>query len=184
VQSGFGRTGSHLWGYQRHGLDPDIVTMGKPMGNGMPIAGLIARHDVLEDFGRTARYFNTFGGNPVCIAAAAAVLDVLESEKLPANSEATGAYLKAEITRLAADSLAEIRGAGLYLGVDVVDPSTGKPSGDRAAAIVNGMRDRRVLISATGPLGHTLKIRPLLPFSGRHADQLLSALSDALRQLG
>jgi len=169
VQSGFGRTGSHLWGYQRHGLDPDIVTMGKPMGNGMPIAGIVARHEVLEDFGRTARYFNTFGGNPVCVAAATAVLDVLESEDLPANAAATGAYLKAEITGLRADSLAEVRGAGLYLGVDVIDPATGKPSGDRAAAIVNGMRDRRVLISATGPLGHTLKIRPLLPSQRRPA---------------
>jgi 4-aminobutyrate aminotransferase-like enzyme len=184
VQSGFGRTGSHLWGYQRHGLDPDVVTMGKPMGNGMPIAGIIARHDVLEDFGRTVRYFNTFGGNPVCVAAAAAVLDVLEAENLPTNSEAVGGYLKAEITGLAADSLAEVRGAGLYLGVDVVDPATGKPSRDRAAAIVNGMRDRRVLVSATGPLGHTLKIRPPLPFSRQHADQLLCALSDALRQSG
>lgn len=185
VQSGFGRTGSHLWGYQRHDLDPDIVTMGKPMGNGMPIAGIIARHDVLEDFGRTVRYFNTFGGNPVCVAAAAAVLDVLESESLPANAEATGAYLKAELTRLAAGSavLAEVRGAGLYVGVDVVD-AAGEPSGELAAAIVNGMRDRRVLISATGPHGHTLKIRPPLPFSGQHADQFLSALSDTLRQFG
>jgi len=184
VQSGFGRTGTHLWGYQRHGLDPDIVTMGKPMGNGLPIAGIVARHDVLEDFGRTARYFNTFGGNPVCVAAAAAVLDVLESEDLPANAAATGAYLKAEITGLRADSLAGARGAGLYLGVDVIDPATGEPSGDRAAAIVNGMRGRRVLISATGPLGHTLKIRPLLPFSRHNADRLLSALSETLAQLG
>ena len=182
VQSGFGRTGSHLWGYQRHGLDPDIVTMGKPMGNGMPIAGIVARHDVLEDFGRTARYFNTFGGNPVCVAAAAAVLDVLESERLPANSEATGAYLKAGLTRLADGSpcLAEIRGAGLYLGVDVTDAG-GAPSGELAAAIVNGMRERRVLISATGPFGHTLKIRPPLPFDRTHADRFLMVLSDVLQ---
>ena len=182
VQSGFGRSGERLWGYQRHGLDPDIVTMGKPMGNGMPIAGVVARHEVLEDFGRAARYFNTFGGNPVCVAAAAAVLDILESEDLPANAAATGAYLKAEISGFGSGSLAGVRGAGLYLGVDVIDPGTGKPSGDRAAAIVNGMRDRRVLISATGPLGHTLKIRPLLPFSRQNADQLLSALSGVLGQ--
>ncbi len=94
VQSGFARTGSHMWGYQRHGLAPDIVTMGKPMGNGLPIAGLVARQDVLDDFGRKARYFNTFGGNPVCVAAASAVLDVLDAERLPANAAATGAYLK------------------------------------------------------------------------------------------
>ena len=87
VQSGFGRTGTHLWGYQRHdGLVPDIVTMGKPMGNGLPIAGLVARQPVLADFGQRARYFNTFGGNPVCVAAASAVLDVLADEGLPANA--------------------------------------------------------------------------------------------------
>ncbi len=185
VQSGFGRTGGHMWGYQRHGLTPDIVTMGKPMGNGMPIAGIVARHDVLEEFGRAVRYFNTFGGNPVCVAAAAAVLDVLESENLPANSAATGAYLAAELASLAAGSpfLAEVRGAGLYLGVDVTDPG-GAPSGDLAAAIVNGMRDRRVLISATGPLGHTLKIRPPLPFGRTHADQFTTVLANVLRQLG
>jgi 4-aminobutyrate aminotransferase-like enzyme len=181
VQSGFGRTGRHMWGYQRHGLAPDIVTMGKPMGNGMPIAGIVARHDVLEDFGRTVRYFNTFGGNPVCVAAAAAVLDVLESESLPANSEATGAYLKAGLTRLADDSpcLAGVRGAGLYLGVDITD-ADGAPSGELATAIVNGMRERRVLISTTGPLGHTLKIRPPLPFGRAHSDQFLTILSDVL----
>ncbi|HZZ54061.1 MAG TPA: aminotransferase class III-fold pyridoxal phosphate-dependent enzyme, partial [Trebonia sp.] len=88
VQSGFWRTGTHMWGYQRHAIAPDIVTMGKPMGNGLPIAGIVARQDVLAEFGRRARYFNTFGGNPVCVAAASAVLDVLEAEGLPANATA------------------------------------------------------------------------------------------------
>jgi 4-aminobutyrate aminotransferase-like enzyme len=183
VQSGFGRTGSRMWGYQRHaGLTPDIVTMGKPMGNGLPIAAMIARQSVLEEFGRTARYFNTFGGNPVCVAAAAAVLDVIADEGLQANSLETGGYLKGEITRLAADSpvLAGVRGAGLYLGVDVVSAGTGEPSAGLAAAIVNGMRDRHVLISATGPRGHVLKVRPPLPFARPHADQFLEALSAVL----
>jgi len=182
VQAGFARTGSHMWGYQRHGLAPDIVTMGKPMGNGLPIAGLVGRQDVLDDFGRTARYFNTFGGNPVCVAAASAVLDVLEAEGLPANAAATGAYLRDSLSRLAAGSpvLGDVRGAGLYVGVDVVSPSTGGPSGELASAIVNGMRERRVLISATGPQGSVLKIRPPLPFGPEHADQLLIVLSDVL----
>ena len=182
VQSGFARTGACMWGYQRHGLAPDIVTMGKPMGNGLPIAGLVARQDVLDDFGRSARYFNTFGGNPVSVAAATAVLDVLDAEQLPANSAATGAYLKDGADRIAAGSplLAGVRGAGLYLGVDVVSPSSGEPSGELASAIVNGMRERRVLISATGPRGSTLKIRPPLPFRAEHADQLLAALSDVV----
>jgi 4-aminobutyrate aminotransferase-like enzyme len=183
VQAGFGRTGSHMWGYQRHGLAPDIVTMGKPMGNGLPIAGLVARHEVLDDFGRKVRYFNTFGGNPVCIAAASAVLDVIEDEGLRANAASVGGYLAAGISRLAADStvLAGVRGAGLYFGVDVVDPATGAPSAPLASAIVNAMRERRVLISATGPAGNVLKIRPPLPFGHAHADQFLDALSQCLR---
>ena len=186
VQSGFARTGSHMWGYQRHGLAPDIVTMGKPMGNGLPIAGLVARQDVLDDFGREARYFNTFGGNPVCVAAATAVLDVLAADGLAANAVATGAYLKDSLTSLAAGYpvLGEVRGAGLYLGVDVISPETGGPSGELASAIVNGMRGRRVLISATGPKGSVLKIRPPLPFGPEHADQLLAVLADVLSVTG
>jgi 4-aminobutyrate aminotransferase-like enzyme len=186
VQSGFARTGSHMWGYQRHGLAPDIVTMGKPMGNGLPIAGLVARQAILDDFGRRARYFNTFGGNPVCVAAASAVLDVLESDGLPANAAATGTYLKDSLARLAADSpvLGDVRGAGLYAGVDVVAPQTGEPSAELAAAIVNGTRERHVLISATGPAGNVLKIRPPLPFGPEHADQLLEVLSDVLAVVG
>ena len=186
VQSGFGRTGSHMWGYQRHaGLVPDIVTMGKPMGNGLPIAGLVARQPVLAEFGRRARYFNTFGGNPVCVAAASAVLDVLADEGLPANALSTGGYLAGAIAQLAAGSpvLADVRGVGLYLGVDVVSPSTGAPSAELASAIVNGMRARRVLISATGPRGHVLKIRPPLPFGRAHADQLVTVLSEVVAAL-
>jgi 4-aminobutyrate aminotransferase-like enzyme len=186
VQSGFARTGSHMWGYQRHpGLAPDIVTMGKPMGNGLPIAGLVAREPVLAEFGRRARYFNTFGGNPVCVAAASAVLDVLADEGLAANAVATGGYLASALTVVAAGSpvLADVRGVGLYLGVDVVSPSSGAPSAELAAAIVNRMRSRRVLISATGPRGHVLKIRPPLPFGRAHADQLVTALSDVLAEL-
>ena len=182
VQAGFARTGSHTWGYQRHAARPDITTMGKPMGNGLPVAGLVARQDVLDDFGRNARYFNTFGGNPVCTAAASAVLDVLAAENLPANATATGAYLKDSLTRLAAATplLGDVRGAGLYLGADVTSPQTGTPSGELAAAIVNGMREHHVLISATGPNGNVLKIRPPLPFGLAHADQLLTVLSDVL----
>ncbi|HEX3712915.1 MAG TPA: aspartate aminotransferase family protein [Trebonia sp.] len=182
VQSGFWRTGTHMWGYQRHGIAPDIVTMGKPMGNGLPIAGLVARQEVLTEFGRRARYFNTFGGNPVCVAAASAVLDVLDTEGLPANSAATGGYLRDAVTLLAVDSpvLGSVRGAGLYLGIDVIDPATGMPSAALAAAVVNGMRDRRVLISATGARGSVLKVRPPLPFGREHADQFLAALDEVL----
>jgi 4-aminobutyrate aminotransferase-like enzyme len=171
-----------MWGYQRHGLTPDIVTMGKPMGNGLPIAGLVARRDILDDFGGSARYFNTFGGNPVCVVAAGAVLDVLDAEALPANAAATGAYLSDELSRIALGSamLGDVRGVGLYLGVDVITPAGGEPSPELASAIVNGMRRRRVLISATGPHGNVLKVRPPLPFLAEHADQFLAAFTDVL----
>jgi 4-aminobutyrate aminotransferase-like enzyme len=186
VQSGFGRTGNHLWGYQRHGLAPDIVTMGKPMGNGLPIAGLVARQSVLDDFGRKVRYFNTFGGNPVCVAAASAVLDVIADEGLQASAATTGAVLQAGLAGLAARSslLSAVRGVGLYFGVDVIDPASGAPSAEAAARIVNGMRDRQVLISATGPAASILKIRPPLPFNAGHADELLGVLGEVLTSLG
>jgi 4-aminobutyrate aminotransferase-like enzyme len=121
----------------------------------------------------------------VCVAAASAVLDVIESEGLQANAAATGAYLKAGVERLAAAGpvLTAVRGVGLYLGVDVTDPATGTPSAGLASRIVNGMRDRQVLISATGPAGNVLKIRPPLPFRREHADQFLQALADTLTLL-
>ena len=186
VQAGFGRTGAGMWGYQRHGIAPDIVTMGKPMGNGLPIAGLVARRGVLDDFGARVRYFNTFGGNPVCVAAASAVLDVLEAEGLQANAATTGAYLKESIARLSASSpvLGDVRGAGLYLGVEVVSPVTGQPSAEVASAIVNGMRAHRVLISATGSSGNVLKVRPPLVFGPEHADQFLAVFAEVLTVVG
>ena len=98
VQPGFGRTGEAMWGFQRHGIDPDLAVMGKPMGNGMPIAGVAARPEILEEFGHKIRYFNTFGGNSVCVAAAAAVLDVIETEGLRENARVVGRYLRDALT--------------------------------------------------------------------------------------
>jgi 4-aminobutyrate aminotransferase-like enzyme len=183
VQPGFARTGDAMWGFQRHGIVPDLVVMGKPMGNGMPIAGVAARPEVVEEFGRQIRYFNTFGGNSVCVAAAAAVLDVIEAEGLAENARAVGRYLLDTLKQIAEDTprINAVRGAGLYAGVDFVRPGSTEPDGDAAIAVVNGLRDRHVLISATGPHGSTLKIRPPLPFARTHVDQLAAALSDTLR---
>jgi len=185
VQPGFGRTGEAMWGFQRHGIVPDLAVMGKPMGNGMPIAGVAARPEILEEFGHKIRYFNTFGGNSVCVAAAAAVLDVLETEGLRENALAVGRYLRDMLTGIAAGAprISAVRGAGLYVAADFTDPGTGEPDGDTALRVVNGLRERRVLISATGPHGHTLKIRPPLPFSHANADRLAEALTDTLRTL-
>jgi 4-aminobutyrate aminotransferase-like enzyme len=185
VQPGFARTGEAAWGFQRHGIVPDLVVMGKPMGNGMPIAGVAARPEILEDFGNQIRYFNTFGGNSVCVAAAAAVLEVIDAEGLRDNARVTGRYLADLLRDIAGGSprIGGVRGAGLYIGVDFVRPGTDEPDGDTAIRVVNGLRERRVLISATGAHGSTLKIRPPLPFAAEHADQLAAALSDTLAAL-
>jgi len=182
VQAGFGRMGSHMWGWQRHGVIPDIVTMGKPMGNGYPVAGLVARSDILGGFAESARYFNTFGGNPVACAAASAVLDVIEGEKLMHNARITGARMKAGFTMLSRryPLIGEVRGAGLFLGVDIIDPRDGSPDPATASWLVNELRLRRVLISAAGPLGHVLKIRPPLPFTTTDCDELLAVCEAAL----
>ena len=185
VQPGFGRTGEAMWGFQRHGIVPDLAVMGKPMGNGMPIAGVAARPEILEEFGHKIRYFNTFGGNSVCIAAAAAVLDVIETEDLRQNALAVGAYLRDTLEAIAKDTprISAVRSCGLYAAADFTDPGTGAPDGDAAIRVVNGLRDRRVLISATGPEGSSLKIRPPLPFSQPDVDHLAEALTATLRTL-
>jgi 4-aminobutyrate aminotransferase-like enzyme len=179
VQAGFARTGASMWGFQRHAIVPDLVVMGKPMGNGMPIAGVAARPETLVEFAATARYFNTFAGNSVCIAAANAVLDVIETEGLMENSCVVGEYLQSGIRALgdASPEIGAVRGVGLYIGVDIVSAPTGAPDPGRAIAIVNAMRERRVLISATGPHGNVLKIRPPLPFSAANVDQFLEVLT-------
>jgi 4-aminobutyrate aminotransferase-like enzyme len=180
VQPGFGRTGETMWGFQRHGVVPDLAVMGKPMGNGMPIAAVAARPEILAEFGAQIRYFNTFGGNSVCVAAAAAVLDVIEAEGLQDNARDTGRYLLETLAGIGSPHIGAVRGAGLYAAVDIVDPGSGEPDADAALAVVNGLRDRRVLISATGPHGHTLKIRPPLPFGAEHVDRLVTALADTM----
>lgn len=179
VQSGFGRTGEKLWGYQRHGVDPDIVTMGKPMGNGFPVAGIAVAAEVVEGFGRDMRYFNTFGGNTVAIAAAQATLNVMRDEALLENAERVGKFIKNGLNELAKryELIGDVRGAGLYIGVELVNCRLNKtPDAQAAAAVVNGLRERHVLISATGFHANTLKIRPPLVFKEEHASRLLTEL--------
>ena len=180
VQPGFARTGSHMWGFQRHGVLPDMVSMGKPMGNGYPVAGLVLRPEVIAAFGAKARYFNTFGGNAVAAATAMAVLEVIEGEGLMQNAATVGASFRDGLRALAREheALGDTRAAGLFLGQDIV--TDGQPDAARAGRIVNRMRELGVLISATGALGHVLKIRPPLIFANRDVDQVLATLSKAL----
>jgi 4-aminobutyrate aminotransferase-like enzyme len=185
VQPGFGRTGTSMWGFQRHGIQPDIVTLGKPMGNGYPIGAAITRPEILEAFCRNVGYFNTFGGSPVAAAAGLAVLDVIEQEGLLDNAARVGGYLKQGLAELAARhrEIGDVRGAGLYLGVELIDGVAGAPASHRAVAVVNGLRERRVLIGAAGGFGNVLKLRPPLCFSTANADQLIAALDDAMLEL-
>jgi 4-aminobutyrate aminotransferase-like enzyme len=183
VQAGFGRLGTAMWGFQRHGLIPDIVTMGKPMGNGYPVAAMVAKPDVLAPFGAKARYFNTFGGNPVAMAAANAVLEVISEERLQENARVTGQYLRERLIELSAkfEVIGEVRGAGLFIGVELVTSrGTRVPATALTTWLVNEMRRRHVLISASGPHANVLKIRPPLPFGRTDADVLLSVLQTAL----
>lgn len=186
VQPGFGRTGEGMWGFARHGMIPDIVTMGKPMGNGHPIAGMVAKPEILEVFGQHTRYFNTFGGNPVSCAAGMAVLDVIAREGLVGNAKLVGAYLRDGVRALATrhELIGDVRGAGLFVGIELVaDRATLRPATAETSRLVNGLRDRRVLISACGPHANVLKIRPPLVFTREHADIFLAAMDEVLSRI-
>lgn len=183
VQPGFGRTGEAMWGFLAHGLVPDMVVMGKPMGNGFPMGGVVVKPDLLEVFGSQNGYFNTFGGNPVAAAAGLAVLETIAAEKLQENARETGAYLREQLAGLARrhKAIGDVRGAGLYVGVEIVTDSAARlPDKAATTAAVNGMRERNVLIGTAGTFGNVLKIRPPLCFSREDADMLVMALSDAL----
>ena len=168
VQPGFGRLGIGMWGFDRYNLVPDLVTVGKPMANGHPVAAVLARPELIEEFGKRMRYFNTFGGNTVSIAAAQATLDVLRDERLIDNARDVGAYLKHELARFGT-----VRGEGLFIGVELENE-------ERALSVVNDLRDRGVLLAASGPLNNVLKVRPPLPFSREDADLLLSRLDEVV----
>src|SRR5690349_13089368 len=183
VQPGFARTGESMWGFERHGVVPDIVTMAKPMGNGLPVAAMAARDHVLSPFAVRVPYFNTYAGNPVSMAAAAAVLDVIEVENLMANAATIGTALRTELARIAESNprIGDVRGAGLYIGVEIVsDAETKAPDRAGAKALVNAMRERRVLISVCGHDGNVLKIRPPLVFSSSDVDWFCSEFTAAL----
>lgn len=186
VQPGFGRTGGHMWGHQRAGFVPDVVTLGKPMANGHPVGGVIANADTLNAFRKAFRYFNTFGGNPVSCAAALAVLDVIEDEGLMENARAVGAYAQDGLKRLSEkhDVIGNVRGSGLFFGAELVlDREKKTPAPDIATKVINDMRARGVLMGKIGVHQCATKIRPPMPFSKENADLMLSTLDDVLSGL-
>jgi len=188
VQGGFGRTGRHWWAFQREpALLPDMVTLGKPMGAGHPLAGIVLQSALATTFGSRCRYFNTFGGNTVSAAVGMAVLDVLVDEDLLARADTVGQHLKAGMQALARQhpAIGDVRGAGLYLGVELVDdPATKLPASALARRLINRLRDDGVLVGTCGREAHVLKIRPPQTFQRAHADRLLEALDTGLRAVG
>lgn len=186
VQPGFGRTGSHMWGHQRAGIVPDIVTLGKPMANGHPVGGVIANVHTINAFRKAFRYFNTFGGNPVSCAAAMAVLDVIDDENLIENARNVGEYTRDAFKRLAEKHaiIGDVRGSGLFMGTEfVLGKQTKEPATAEATRIVNEMRERGVLMGKIGIHQCATKIRPPMPFTRDNADFMLSIFDDVLTGL-
>jgi 4-aminobutyrate aminotransferase-like enzyme/Ser/Thr protein kinase RdoA (MazF antagonist) len=173
VQAGHGRLGHDLWSFARHDIAPDVVTLGKPMGNGYPVAAVVTRRELAERFPYAGRTFSTFGGNPVAAAAALAVLDVLEDERLPARAAGVGERLRAAVDSLGKPDVLEARGSGLLAGVQL-------SSGELAGHVADELRERGILVGRTGKRGDVLKIRPPLVFTDEHADLLVSALDRVL----
>lgn len=187
VQTAFGRTGDNLWGYERFGVLPDLVTMGKPMANGLPVAGVVAQWDLIEDFGGRIPYFNTFGGNNACISAAHEVLNIIQEEGFLPNVAKQGHRLRDGMKQILAraNHATDVRGAGMYIGVEFSQPDAGHtPNAAITSAVVDAMRENGVLISQAGPNGNVLKIRPPLVFSDADTDRFLETFEKSVRITG
>jgi len=182
VQVGFGRVGSHWWAFEMQDVVPDIVTMGKPIGNGHPMSAVVTTREVADSFNNGMEYFNTFGGNPVSCAAGLAVLDVIERDKLRENALDVGNYLLAGFRDMQKryDIIGDVRGSGLFLGIELVtDRKTRAPATALARLINDGARQRGILMGTEGPHDNVLKMRPSMVFSRANADHLLDVLSDS-----
>ena len=185
VQAGLTRLGDHWWGFMDSGVVPDIVTMGKPMGAGHPMAIVVTTPEIAADFARESSYFNTFGGNPVSATVGKAVLEVVQREDLLANVRRSGDYLRAGLRKLAEKHalIGDVRGKGLFLAVDLVrDHETKEPAAEEAAQIVERMREAGVLVALIGEKRNALKFRPPLVFTTEHAEIALAALDQALEE--
>ncbi len=183
VQTGCGRMGTTYWGFQLHGVTPDIVTIGKPLGNGHPLAAVACTQEVAESFANGMEYFNTFGGNPVSCAIGTAVLKAVRTEGLKDNAAEVGGYLKRALTALSSEFpiIGEVRGQGLFLGIELVNKQK-HPLAEEAAYLANRMKEHKILMSTDGPDYNVLKIKPPLVFSQSNADELLYYLRKILRE--
>lgn len=186
VQIGFGRSGSHFWGFEAQGIMPDIVTLGKPVANGISLGVVVTTPAIREAFGEEIDFFSTFGGNPVACAAAHAVFDVIEQEGLLDNARDNGDYMRKGFRQLCAQypAIGDVRGQGLFIGVEIVtDPISKQPDAVMANRIRNRLREKRVLVGSETRAGNVIKIRPPLAFRREHTDILLEAFAETLAEL-
>jgi len=185
VQVGFGRLGTHFWGFETQGVVPDIVVLGKPIGNAFPLAAVITTPEIANSFNNGMEFFSTFGGNPVACAAGLAVLDVLEEEHLQQHALRVGGHLIEDLKALQARRalIGDVRGSGLFLGIDfVLDRETREPAPLQASYVVNRFRDRGILAGTDGPHHNVIKLRPPLVFSEGDADLFVKTLDDILQE--
>ncbi|HEY1386037.1 MAG TPA: aminotransferase class III-fold pyridoxal phosphate-dependent enzyme, partial [Dongiaceae bacterium] len=186
VQTGFGRQGDALWGFQLHSVMPDIVCLGKPIGNGHPLGAVVTRPEIIQALTDQGVFFSTFGGNNVSCAAGMAVLDVLEREGLQENARSVGAHFKQGLRNLAERHalIGDVRGCGLLVGLELVrDRKTLEPAAPETKRVVNRMRDLGVLTATEGPHGNVLKLRPPICFTQEQADLTIAAIDQALSEL-
>jgi 4-aminobutyrate aminotransferase-like enzyme len=184
VQIGLGRVGDAFWGFELHGVVPDIVTMGKPLGNGHPLAAVVTTPEIAASFHNGMEYFNTFGGNPVSMAIGQAVLDVVQLQRLQANAAEVGAYLRACVAELAAQHpmIADVRGHGLFIGVELLGED-GAPATSQMAWLLERAKERGVLLSSDGPANNVLKIKPPLILQRADVDLFTAVLDTCLNEL-
>jgi len=186
VQAGFGRMGSHMWGCQTHGVEAEIITLGKPIGGGLALGAVVTTPEILGSFTEKTGYFSTFGGNPVACAAGSAVLDVIEDEELLKNAVETGDYLRRGLQVLAQRHgiIGDVRGTGMIAGVEMVrDRETQEPAREATKRIINGMKEKGVLVGREGYNNNVLKIRPPMVFKPDNADTLIKALDEVITEL-
>src|SRR5579871_2208338 len=183
VQAGYARTG-HWWGYEITGFTPDIVVTGKPMGNGLPLAATAASRSLVETFRSKTRYFNTFASSPLQAAVGLAVLDEIEDRNLRGNVAAVGAALKASLSQRkgASDAIGDVRGHGLFIGVELVKPADKSPDVDLAKRVINRLKDKGFLTSNAGAYANVVKIRPPLTFSHQNAAEFLEAWDETITE--
>ncbi|HTT32095.1 MAG TPA: aminotransferase class III-fold pyridoxal phosphate-dependent enzyme, partial [Methylomirabilota bacterium] len=185
VQVGFGRLGTHFWGFETQGVVPDIVVLGKPIGNGFPLAAVVTAREIAESFANGMEFFSTFGGNPVACAAGLAVLDVLEEEKLQGNALRVGTCLINGLKELQQRHalIGDVRGSGLFLGVDfVLDRETREAAPRQASYVVNRLRERGILTGTDGPHHNVIKLRPPLVFTEADAGLFVRTLDEILQE--